>query len=1550
MRKFATLGFSLLIGLSSAFAAPPQEQRVVLDRLNNAPSRPVLPFQPVNPSVGSLASQAYFQQSGSFSNSVTSALLNSNRRRQVSPLSKISPSGASIYGHLMFEKDKNVDYWAEIFLDGTKTQLAPPFNPQFGNRPITAKLEYVRGNVYYLFGYGQEYSAVGDGAYHSVLFTYNFETGESFQTDKLVGVDNPIQNYQLGAYDADNDLVYGYIYDGKEVYFGNAPADDPGNFTRTGVFDQSTLPNGAWNFVAYTFNPVAHRFITFWKSGIVTSSDLKNGNFTEIGDVPVPSTYVTGACYSPYDNGYVFAVCNPSEENVADCSLQLLDASTFNVISSVDYAEPIEYKLLACPDSRVISQSAPQAATFIKSNFPEGALLGSMRYKLASATVEGTPILGNVNYVLRVDGVEVARGTAPAGSEIDVKVPALENGFHKFVMRLGLGDSYGPDDLQKVFIGYDTPQAPESVTLTEKTVSWTAVPGVGVNGGYVNPEETVYNVYINGEKIASNVKGTECPTHFDQNTTLEAFTASVEAVFDQRVSELTYSNDINYGKPVEIPFSILPTEKQSTLFTICNPDGNDSVYFYNGNYVNYPDKFSGFQYFAGYAENNGAYLFLPAINFPDAKTVYEFTGEVFKGNENYEETFEVVLTRTPDPATYVKTLIQDKSIVKIDPEDYSTIVQTADFTVPEAGIYYIGIHFTSHRGERICTSRYTVDVSKNYSGESPNSVGGISAVPGAKGALEATVTFTMPTESLASVPYAADKTLSATAQADGCESVTVTAKPGATVSVVVPTKQGNNTISVYPSDGDAKGVSQSTRIYTGVYVPYIPSNFKATPGADNFTVHLTWNAPTSSTVSGGYVSPTDVNYYLCEQQGRQWVISGFIGKDVFSCDVKLPEGTSQTNATFGVIAENAAGISDQLALAYAVVGKPFEIPFSNDYTQGEQAEPLVNNSMNSFNMFGNPAGFYPQYSTPDNRTALFFFSFANLTNEKFTLPKFSTKDSDHAAIEFYTYGGSSPKFSIAVSAYGLEEPEIIATYTRADFAESGPQKVRVELPAKYQGLAWVEPTVYYDINMMSDPLIIYSYRYIDNLANDFGVSRIAGNSSAHVGEEARFVASVFNYSYEDRVFPGAKWVLTDAEGETIASVDVPAGTEAVSADSSFTNEISFTPGVENIGELLLTYTINPGDQKTVNDTYSVTIPVFVGNTPVVTDLNSTEISYDKVSLAWSEPVGAAVTESLEDEVPFIVDEESDEVGPFTRHDGDGKMTLTVNGLSQQPYAGAPASFVVYSQEEVEKIMGESVFKAHSGDKFLVAFCPGTADAVQPQADDWLISPKVSGNTSVSFFIKPLTYELGAETVEILYSTGNKRVSGFKLLKTIEMKGETAEIPVYQEYSAILPADAKYFAIRYVSRNKGAIFVDDIRYTPADNKADVKQYEVYRNGALAGTTSDNSTSYDDVEVAENSSYSYMVLPVLNDGSKGLNSNVLTVRTTGISGITDGNKAIYAAGGSIIVKGYEGLAIAVSAIDGKLIATSASARQSERFSVEPGIYLVKAGNNLAKLIVK
>lgn len=119
-----------------------------------------------------------------------------------------------------------------------------------------------------------------------------------------------------------------------------------------------------------------------------------------------------------------------------------------------------------------------------------------------------------------------------------------------------------------------------------------------------------------------------------------------------------------------------------------------------------------------------------------------------------------------------------------------------------------------------------------------------------------------------------------------------------------------------------------------------------------------------------------------------------------------------------------------------------------------------------------------------------------------------------------------------------------------------------------------------------------------------------------------------------------------------------------------------------------------------------------------------------------------------------------------------------------------------------------------------------------------------------------------------------------------------------------------------------IAIDDIRFSPVGSDIKVTGFEVYRDGALVGVASD--CTYEDKTVSDDTEYRYTVIPTLSNGSKGLTSNTLVLRTTGIEGIiADDLDAEWF--------NLQGVRVAVS-------------------ELVPGVYLRVKGGKAVKVIVK
>ena len=80
-----------------------------------------------------------------------------------------------------------------------------------------------------------------------------------------------------------------------------------------------------------------------------------------------------------------------------------------------------------------------------------------------------------------------------------------------------------------------------------------------------------------------------------------------------------------------------------------------------------------------------------------------------------------------------------------------------------------------------------------------------------------------------------------------------------------------------------------------------------------------------------------------------------------------------------------------------------------------------------------------------------------------------------------------------------------------------------------------------------------------------------------------------------------------------------------------------------------------------------------------------------------------------------------------------------------------------------------------------------------------------------------------------------------------------------------------------------------------------------------------------------------------------SNVAKAETSSLEETLAGNITIKAVDGMIVVTGCEGITVTVSSVDGKLIYNAPGSAVTE-ISVSAGVYVVKAGQTVRKLVVK
>ncbi len=296
---------------------------------------------------------------------------------------------------------------------------------------------------------------------------------------------------------------------------------------------------------------------------------------------------------------------------------------------------------------------------------------------------------------------------------------------------------------------------------------------------------------------------------------------------------------------------------------------------------------------------------------------------------------------------------------------------------------------------------------------------------------------------------------------------------------------------------------------------------------------------------------------------------------------------------------------------------------------------------------------------------------------------------------------------------------------------------------------------------------------------------------------------------------------------------------------------------------------------------------------------------------------------------------------WTFVDVDGSAVGGFNDMNDNPIpipgilpGSTKGSFFIFDTS-VERFSGQT-FAAHSGTKYLAALFRFDGGLT----DDWAISPELDGSAqTVSFFAKSYSASY-PEKIQVLYSTGSTDTKSFQAL------GELTTLPSsWNQISVTLPAGAKRFAIRSSSEESFMLMIDDLTFTPAAKKMNLTLagYNIYREGEKLNLSPVSDPTYLDNEGLAD--HRYVVTAVYDGKGESGASNEASLNS-GIEEIAV-NAEIYAANGHIVISGIGTAAASIHTLDGKTIY---SGNGDAKIAVNQGVYLVKAGKAVVKVVVK
>lgn len=1420
-----------------------------------------------------------------------------------------SPSGASIYGLRAQSTDPEFKLgWYELTTDGRQEIV-------WATEGIES-IGIIRDGEYYGF-----FAVELWGSIISNWTVYSLEDGSVIRKGDFATQDHS-QMILSAVYDEWEDATYVYTYN-ADMTGAMIQRIDMETMEFTPIKSDEDVFNN--RVVTWAYNPKDQNIYGINLSGQFVQFDKETGEFIYIGMTGlIPGSYSQSMVYSPLDHKFVWAAILPDQTSC----IFTIDPETGAAQSTYRFDYANQYTVLYTPD-QLCADNAPGLASFKSITFDGPSQNGKGVVTLPSVDYIGNPLSGEV-FVTISDGRSILYSelSGEAGSDIEFDL-TLSDGLHNLsampYIKIDGNKVEGHPIYKEVYIGYDTPVAPKNVILTETTVSWDAVGSVGANGGYVDVNDVTYNVYINGVKQnESPVTATTLEITIP-DATLDHYTAEVEAIAAGKVSERGVSATELFGHAFSLPYYAAPTAEDYSLFTVTsngygfwvfNEEDEEPLYHVCN---------------AEYAADD--WIFLPLIKFDDASHLYEISYDARCRLAEYGNVIQLALSKTTNPEDAV--IFHTESFSN---KEYVTFRKM--FDIPEPGEYHLAIRCASYTdGFYMYLKDINVKATNNVP-DCPAMCDYLTAKAAKEGELKATVTFTMPRKTIAGgslFTQGGDITATITSEA---ETKTVTGAPGSRHSIEIATVQGQNVIYAVASNASGDGEQTHTMVYTGEDIPTY-TDLSIDASEDNYSAILKWHAPTKG-VNDGYLNPDNLVYKIYNNHplSGEWIEVGEVkGKTTYT--YTLPEGANQQQLQLGITVSNEYGGGKELTYATIVVGPPHELPMVENFNGYVNYEPITQQPLSeeytgSWTFF-NPAEIDAAAANESGYALVGFPGVLTQSLGRIALPKFSTVGSEKAELKMRFYIADFTPETDVLLCGNFDEEVVLGTVTSAD-GDGWVTKTYL-FPEEFQNRKWAYIALRTHLNGTMQYLMMDSYTIKDPLAQDMALVSIEGSKSTMVGNTEYYKVTIENNGYETIAVPDVRCDLVDGDGNLVKALeasDIPMTTE-LKAGERLQFEFEFIPTVDFVGNFNLKASFDNGDMAPENNVKEVGVLVKLGSDPIVTDLKASfGEEKEAVELTWSEPVLTLGLEDFESMTSFSYDEQ---LGEWTNIDGDGCSTWIFESWTY-PDNGLPKGFQVFDFSQVTVV--DPIFEAYSGDKYLMAISP---DDMVTAADDWLISPQINGGSVVSFQLAIINQIYSPEHIEVMYSSTTPDREEFKLVEKFSKSTLGWEVITSQ-----LPEDAKYFAIHYVSTNTFGIMIDDIRYSPIGQDAQIIGYNIYRDGKMIAEKV-KTTSYTDTDIEIND-YRYNVTVVISkDGeeieypmSNNAYANLLSVDELTTDGV------IYADNRAIVMAGFATQPYSIYSANGICIDFGKIDSDVVRIEVQSGVYVVKVGEKTKKIIIK
>lgn len=1406
------------------------------------------------------------------------------------------PEDVQIYGSVVWADGWN-NYSPKIGLYKLPVNDDQDFSVKFTG-PNASGGAVVVDNVYYATAY---YPYEDD--YLVIIQGYDMTTGEVVYSYSAAGA------YEYISYGMDLDPITGDVYgifknheeNATELctiaYRGNTPI-------RTVIAEMS----GAWDGFAIDRNGEFYGLYTSSNQQVLYKIDRNSGAVTKVGGTGHLSMFGTDAAFDRDTNTLYWTVA--TEDNGY---LTKVDTTTGAAIVVCEFLKDEQVTGLYIPSSAT-SLKAPEKCKNVNVEFPDGSIAGQVSLVSPSLLYDGkTAGTGNLTICVEANGELIASVAAQWGEPVTLPIQVDEAGMYTFNIYARNNSGNGsPASVGPIFVGSDTPAA-TSATLSYENgkmqLSWLPVTS-SVNGGWIDLENLSYTIvrYPDAVTVAENVKLTAFSEEISVPDVVTEYYYTVTAVCNDKISEPAQSNIVTLGAIVP-PYTSNYKQNGLAGFTVIDANNDNKMWKVAGENVtiSFNNKLA-----------MDDWLISPAIMLT-AGYVYNISERAWAYSSSYPERLEVKCGRANTVEAMTTTVVAPMEITESASNPKSV---TGQIRCLQTGLYYIGFHGISD-ADKYMLSMSDFTIVRGVEINDPGMVSDFMVTPDVTGELQTAISFVTPTMTVSNKPLTSITRIDL--KRDGMV-VKQFNNPGLgeTLSYVDNLqKAGNYTYSATVYVGSTASAPAEAKVFVGVDLPTTPTGLKATRTDVAGEVALSWNAVTADR-NGINIATDKVSYQIVQHiDGSDVVVVDNLNSTSYVYQA-VPAG-EQRFLNYTVYAKTNSGIGEGADFNTIAVGTPYNY-ISETFDGGNpsyawdmsDAGGCAWSIDDALKCEGKLNGEYGEVISG-------LVNLSEMSSPMLLFDVYCPALNDNNIVEAILMSDNLPQevklLQTTVRDICSNQPESYG-HVSIDLADYIGKTVQVKLRAV---VISQNVTIFDNINVRS---------VVDQ---DAAVSSIVAPSEVATGEQYIVKANVQNVGRD--LISGVTANLYE-DGKKVESKMV----DSLLPGSNCAVEFNLTMSPAR-GEPIEYYVEIECDVDKVsvnNRSETIEVTPIVSEYPAPVSLTAAEFD-GGVKLSWQEPqmdnsTLDPVTEDYEDGDSFAT-----YYGNWTFVDVDGKAVESnfPNIVSGQ----TSGSFWVWDAQTCGYPIANPANQAHSGSKCLFSLCRSDGG----RADDWAISPLLSGNKQeISFWAKSSsTYY--PEDLSIWYSTGSLNIEDF--IK-IEGAGNSTLPSTWTYYTVELPAGAKHFAFRSNAKDAARLMIDDVTYTPGNPMAgvEIQGFNVYRNYKLITNDSVDDFEYTDTDIPTNGEYIYVVTALYSVGESAPSDKAVVVYShSGVEASVSDRMNVYALGGKIIIDGANG-EVSIANVNGQAVYNALANGEKIAVNVGPGIYVVKCGNLNAKVSVR